>query len=338
VNPSNECQSCQPGSSTTSWTSVSNGNTCGGGSRVCSSGACSDGCFIGGQFFGNNTANPGNACEVCRPGTSINSWTRRNTGDSCGGTGQFCSNNSCSTGCFVSGSFFSSGTQNPGNQCQSCQPFSNDRAWTNTTGSSCGSGQFCSSGTCSTGCFINGSFYSNGTQNPGNQCQSCQTFSNATSWSNTSGSCSGGTCVSGTCQPPVNGTCSGVEGQCNTGVPGGSLGFVNGSDRPGWLCSGLYNGSSVRCFINARVDWISGGTFYPLQAWPVFDQFYGNQWCNFFGQGSVVMSASVSSLRVGVFGCNRNPLGEYQPGRLACENGIGGSLNDFNVFTAIACR
>jgi hypothetical protein len=49
-------------------------------------------CFIDGVAYAAGTANPGNACQVCAPGTSITAWSSQ--ADACG-TGQACVSGTC---------------------------------------------------------------------------------------------------------------------------------------------------------------------------------------------------------------------------------------------------
>lgn len=84
VNPSNPCQSCQPGTSTTAWTTLSLGTSCGTGD-VCNGTTCSSGCFIGGTVYPSGAVNPSDACQTCQPGTSTTSWNTAANGTSCSG-------------------------------------------------------------------------------------------------------------------------------------------------------------------------------------------------------------------------------------------------------------
>jgi sulfatase modifying factor 1 len=97
VNPTNACQSCQPGTTTTAWTTNAsvNGASCGAG-EVCNAGSCGPGCFIGGTVYASAAANPANACQSCQPGASTTAWTANASanGASCG-TGGTCSSGTC---------------------------------------------------------------------------------------------------------------------------------------------------------------------------------------------------------------------------------------------------
>lgn len=153
ADPGNACQACQPGSSSTTWTTVSLGQSCGAG-EVCNGASCISGCFIGGDVFGANEVNPGNACQLCQPGESSASWETVAQGQGCG-TGEVCNGATCITGCFINGSIYTANQANPSDACQSCQPGTSTTSWSTTSadGTSCGpsgSGQSCCSGACVT--------------------------------------------------------------------------------------------------------------------------------------------------------------------------------------------
>jgi hypothetical protein len=131
-NPANQCQSCNPGSSTTAWTDKAAGASCSDGlfctindacdgSGNCASTArdCSDGlgctldvcnetlsvctsvlnggCVIAGVCYGGSTINPLNPCQVCDPSTSTIGWSNRAAGTSCS-DGLFCTaNDTCNS-------------------------------------------------------------------------------------------------------------------------------------------------------------------------------------------------------------------------------------------------
>ena len=69
--------------------SQANGASCGSG-KVCSSGSCQTGCWIGGAFVSSGAANPANACQVCNPTKSATGWSNNDGAvapcGSCGGT------------------------------------------------------------------------------------------------------------------------------------------------------------------------------------------------------------------------------------------------------------
>src|SRR5262249_14020684 len=120
LNPANACQRCQPATSTTAWTGVGDGTTCGSG-RVCANVSCQGGCFIGGTLVAHGAANPAQRCESCQPAIATAAFTPLPDGATCGG-GKVCDNDACLAGCFVGGAFAAPNAPNPANACQSCQP------------------------------------------------------------------------------------------------------------------------------------------------------------------------------------------------------------------------
>ena len=170
LNPIDACQGCQPGMSTSSWTNATDGSGCGSG-KVCSSGACYSGCFIGGTFYDPGHGNPLDVtCGTCQPASSVSAWTAAAEGTYCGG-GKVCHAGACTNGCGIGGSYYAPGDANPSVACQSCQPSMALTMWsTSPNGTGCGAGgQICNAGACKSGCYVGGSFYS-----PGNYgCQQC---------------------------------------------------------------------------------------------------------------------------------------------------------------------
>src|SRR5580700_4234691 len=100
-NPTNACLSCQPATSTTAWSPVSDGMPCGAG-EVCSSGTCGVGCFIGGTVYASAAVDATNACESCQPGISTTAWSPVTNGKACG-AGEVCGTGTCAAGCFIGG-------------------------------------------------------------------------------------------------------------------------------------------------------------------------------------------------------------------------------------------
>jgi hypothetical protein len=92
--PANACQTCQPSTSTTAWTPLATGASCGAGTVCNASGACVAGCGIGGSVYAPGAANASNACQSCQPGTSTAAWSSVPDGTTCS-TGTCCAG-SCS--------------------------------------------------------------------------------------------------------------------------------------------------------------------------------------------------------------------------------------------------
>jgi hypothetical protein len=93
LNPSNNCQSCQPQVSTSGWNNVTDGTSCGAG-LVCVAGACKNGCVIGGAFYASGTLEPGLPCFNCQPTMNTAAWTKLTDGAGCG-AGVICCNGAC---------------------------------------------------------------------------------------------------------------------------------------------------------------------------------------------------------------------------------------------------
>ncbi len=183
ANPGNACQACKPDVAITGWTDLANGTICGTG-QVCSATSCQAGCWIDSGFRVPDAAKSGNTCRTCQPGVSATAWTNVGDGTGCG-SGQVCQDGVCGTGCWISGTFYTSGAANSLNACQTCQPSTLDTAWTNSAdGTGCGTGQICSSVSCQSGCWISGSFYSSGTAESASPCQTCQPSASVTDWTN----------------------------------------------------------------------------------------------------------------------------------------------------------
>ncbi len=250
ADPGNACQSCQPGASTSAWTSDANGTSCGAGS-VCNAGTCAPGCFIGATVYAPAAANPGNACQSCQPTASTTAWSNDADGTSCA-TGEVCSAGTCSAECFIGGTLYASSEVDPGNDCKRCAPSSSTTSWTSVAdGTSCAAGEICSAGACAADCDIAGTIYASGAARPGNACQTCQPTSSTTAWSNLadgsgcggSSQCLGGACVAkmtfaytggaqsftvpaGVTQITIEAWGAAGGGDCGTGMGGGPGGTV----------------------------------------------------------------------------------------------------------------
>ena len=271
VNPSNPCESCQPGTSTSAWTSTDGVNAGCPTGEVCSGSpaSCTSGCWIGGAFYSSG-ATASSGCQVCNPGASTTAWTNVVGAASCP-SGQACSSGACASGCAIGGTFYDSGaTSNDG--CEVCTPSSSTTSWTDATGAaSCTSGQVCNAGSCASGCSIGGIFYAPAaTTNDG--CEICTPGTSTTAWTNaTTGTncgngevCSGGTC--GT-QCDIGGTiyASGAANPsnvCQTCQPGTTTSAWTSADGVNTKCPSaeVCNGNPASCMSGC---WISNGFVSP---------------------------------------------------------------------------
>ncbi len=208
ADPTDACKNCQPLTSPTGWTNVTDGTSCGAG-LACAGGVCGAQCFIGGTLYAAGVSNPTNACQVCTPGLGTGAWSAAPMGTACvsgDGATDYCQGQTCTPGCLISGAFWSTGAQNPNDPCQLCAPTTSTTAWTNQMdGTGCGNGQVCAAGQCGSQCDIGGTLVSTGAANPNNTCQSCQPGTSTSSWTNIADGtscaanevCSGGSCQSG---------------------------------------------------------------------------------------------------------------------------------------------
>ena len=235
ANPNNGCQSCKPATSTSMWTNLADGTSCGNG-QVCAVGSCGTQCDIGGTVYASGTANPTNACQTCQPGTSTTQWTTVATGTSCA-TGEVCNGTSCVAGCYIAGAFDAPGV-NPSNACQTCQPGTSTTQWTAVaSGTSCATGEVCNGASCASGCFIAGAFDSPGA-NPSNACQTCQPSTSTTQWTSVT---NGTSCGNGQ-------ICSG--GACGTQCDIGGTVYSSGTANPASSCQTCQPGASTTMWSN----------------------------------------------------------------------------------------
>ena len=75
TNSTNVCQICKPASSTTTWSSNSDGTSCGSG-QICDSGSCQAACYVGGTVYATGMLNPANSCQSCLPLVSTSAWSQ----------------------------------------------------------------------------------------------------------------------------------------------------------------------------------------------------------------------------------------------------------------------
>lgn len=202
VDPSNACNACKPGTSTSAWSPLVDGTKC-GANDYCSANVCTYGCFIGGVVYPGWATNPANACQLCDTSASSTSWTNHDTIVGCT-SAEVCHAGSCQSGCMIANVYQAPQTLNPNNACQRCAPSTNTSQWSNVDSvSGCGSGQVCHTGSCQTGCVIGNVYYAGGALNPANACQTCQPATNTSTWTNTdsvTGCGSGQVCRAGSCQ------------------------------------------------------------------------------------------------------------------------------------------
>jgi hypothetical protein len=202
TNPDNECESCDPSVSETSWTPRFNNTVCGANQdRACCDGSCCSarGCC---SPFGDGE------CSV----------------EYCGFTDPCENLDPC--GCTIDGAFYENFEINPANECQRCNVAFSPTSWDSSGVGPCGPNgeQWCCNGICCDlgvccnlgtitcdpdyckNCVIDGHVYRNGDRNPSNGCEQCSTTADKSTWSLvkdnffcTPGGADGRLCCVGTC-------------------------------------------------------------------------------------------------------------------------------------------
>ena len=141
-NPTNACQSCQPGTSTSGVEQRGGRHQAAG--LVKSALAVHAGPQVRCRRDGlrvRRAPTRTNSCQSCQPGTSTAAWTNVANGTSCA-PGEVCSVGSCVADCYVGTTLYASGSVNPSNACLSCQPAASTTAWSSLAdGTSCASGE-----------------------------------------------------------------------------------------------------------------------------------------------------------------------------------------------------
>jgi FG-GAP-like repeat len=181
------CQSCQPQTTSTDWSPLTDatGPGCDGGIEICLNGSCQAGCLIAGALVAPGTADPTDACKACDPAADRTGWSPIVDGTACG-SNQLCVSGTCQSGCLVGGSFYASGQLDPLNVCQSCQPVASRNGFTALTGlpqgGGCDGGEVCASGHCAGGCFISGAYELPGARSSSDNGVCCSPANTTTGW------------------------------------------------------------------------------------------------------------------------------------------------------------
>jgi hypothetical protein len=144
--PGNACRLCDPATSTSAWSPLPDGASCGAG-QLCAAGSCAPRCLIDGAFHDGGAVNPANDCQNCDPAASTSAWSVRSDGGSC--SGGVCDAGACKAECFIGGALHASGSRNPANDCEACNPGQSPTSWTLLADfTACGTGQYCSANVC----------------------------------------------------------------------------------------------------------------------------------------------------------------------------------------------
>jgi hypothetical protein len=226
-NPGNVCQYCDPESSADAWSPYPGGRCGDDGSRACCDGECCDAgqccdqetlfcgacaCTIEEAGYNAGDPNPVNACEVCDPERSSETWSGESdipcgeNGDRWCCDGACCPDDQCcgpgtqtcgDCDCAIDGKGYPRGMLNPENACETCDPQRSEDAWSVVLLGPCGendeleccdgvccpAGQCCSlSLVCVECCSIDGEHYPDGAQNPESECQICDVATSRERW------------------------------------------------------------------------------------------------------------------------------------------------------------
>ncbi len=215
VNPSSECQTCDPKTSTTAWSNKTDGAACTADSLSCTEDACKAGkcnhalkansCMISGACYASGAKQPNKDCRGCNPATSTSAWSVLPDGAACGSDLYSCTNDVCTSGacthalktghCLIGGTCYKAGQGHYSVDCLACEPATSASSWSPATdGTACKADAYsctsdvCTSGSCThplaTGkCLIQSSCYSAGAKHPGVDCLTCNPTYSTGSWS-----------------------------------------------------------------------------------------------------------------------------------------------------------
>jgi len=206
VDPQNPCNTCQPATDQAAWTSLADGEPC-GGENVCFEGACCDplpACED--KDCGDNAC--GGECGTCEDGFACSDQGLCNCVQQC--DGKACGDDGCGGQCGTCGTGFAC---DDAFQCACVPQCDSVECGDDTCGGSCGScddsltctDDSCDSGTCvftaqAGFCVLEGACTTTGTGNPSNVCEVCDPAQSTISWA-----------------PVANGTGCGVDGVCFDG-------------------------------------------------------------------------------------------------------------------------
>jgi MYXO-CTERM domain-containing protein len=214
ANPANECATCVSTVSRSAWTNRAAGSACADDGLACTTdtcdaaGACqhalTTGCLIDGACVAAAAADPASECRTCQPDAATDVYTAKPSGTACTDDGLPYTDDACdsagacvhttTTDCVIAGVVVASGTANPANECQSCDPTQSQVAWSHrAAGTTCeGDGLSCTAdvcdgaGTCdhslTAGCLIGGACVADGATQAGNACMACQPSASTTAY------------------------------------------------------------------------------------------------------------------------------------------------------------
>ena len=241
-NPANACQTCDPATSTSAFTPVSNGTTCGAITGCGAWGSCGPAAGAGPC---DTTGTQSRTCTqpACQAGsctsgsvTQKQSCTLNTDGTACASDSDPCTADLCASGACTHPAL--------------------------ATGAVCGTGKACdATGACVTGCTIGGQTWLPGTQNPANGCEVCDPSASTTGWSPGN---AGATCASGSCGAwsacTFSGTCSNTGTRTRTCTAytcgGGTCGGTSSTQTDTTSCTRNTDGTA--CGIGCNASCSSG--------------------------------------------------------------------------------
>ena len=212
-----DCQICEPGKSSSAWSTVADGTQCTDDGVSCTTDTCKAGtcvnalatgyCNINNTCYKSGHTNPGSECQGCEPSQSTSAWSNKPVGSKCTADSLSCTSDTCQGGacthklmasrCLIAGKCYTTGASHPVQPCQGCNPSKSTGTWSLLpNGASCSADSFvctddvCQGGSCthplkSGTCRIGGTCYKSGEVNPLQSCLSCDPNKTVTSWSGT---------------------------------------------------------------------------------------------------------------------------------------------------------
>ncbi len=130
ADPGDDCQSCDPGVSTTAWTPIADDTTCSSsGGNFCRSGQCVAGCLVAGTFEASGRAAAANDCQICAPAESSTSFSTAPDGTACNQGGTYCEGGYCRELCNIQGALIGDGGMAYRNPNACCNLALSSTAW-----------------------------------------------------------------------------------------------------------------------------------------------------------------------------------------------------------------
>jgi|GEM_PF-3446171 hypothetical protein len=296
VNPSDDCQYCDPSTANDVWATRPSGSACATDGfdctdDICSAGSCthevkSSSCLIAGTCYDTGDVNPLAECESCQPTQAKDDWGDSAYGTPCTDDALSCTEDVCFSGkcyhnidsgsCLISGTCFNNGEANPSQPCQVCNPTSVTALWSDLAeGAAClDDGLSCTDDVCTAGvcehpvladrCLVGGTCYNTNATVSTADCTACAPSIDPLNGTNADGlSCSDSDsatkldfCLAGTCRGYAGTNWSWVTSDTSTAA--NAVTHIDGSGF--WVAGTLTNsGGTISGFIG-RTNGTSGLT------------------------------------------------------------------------------